>query len=172
LFTFGAELAFTPAFAHATMTDVTHPRGLRETGISCATIGFRGSHPGTERKDWARSVFFLPAVFASTFFRCLSPRKEGHPSVKFFWLMGGRANPLTLHRGKATHLQHCPILPGIFPASNASCPSLCYNRPLDPDDPKWQVRDISRVCYEQVPATHSVKAGSYMLHCPEALSAE
>jgi hypothetical protein len=41
-----------------------------------------------------------------------------------------------------------------------------------PDDPKWQVRDISRVCYEQVPATHSVKARSYILHCSEALNAE
>ena len=56
MFTLGAEPTLTPAFARATVTDVTRRGGFRETGTSCASIGFRGSHLGTERKDGAQPL--------------------------------------------------------------------------------------------------------------------
>ena len=36
-----------------------------------------------------------------------------------------------------------------------------------PDDSRWLERDNSRVHYEEVEATHSVKASSYILHCTQ-----
>jgi len=38
-----------------------------------------------------------------------------------------------------------------------------------PDDPRFFTRDGSRIQYQDVPSTQSLKASDYILHCTDAL---